>query len=285
MSSSKICFAAALALILPIASHAQVAPTSGKRAESLVIRNATIVDGAGIPAFGPADIVVRGNRIEQIVWLDPVAIANGRGKRPTAATEIDATGKYVLPGLINAHSHVQDSRAGIPQPLDYELKIWLACGITSVREVGADDTQSIIDLRGKSERGEVASPRVFVYGRFSNPPVPLTPDAARQRVRDLKKMGVDGIKLLLVDRDVMTAMEDEAHKLGLRVAHHVGVQETNAWDDIKLGTTSIEHWYGIPDAAIKEAGLRRFSDSTTDVAWLEPAKDQSARSLKKETRT
>ena len=39
----------------------------------------------------------------------------------------------------------------------------------------------------------------------------------------------------------------------------------------------------VPDSAIKEAGLRRFADSTSDVAWLEPAKDQSARSLKKES--
>jgi hypothetical protein len=188
----------ALIGIIASVANAQTAPTAGKRAESLVIRNATIIDGAGTPAIGPADIVVRGNRIAEIVWLDPVSIANGRAKRPTAATEIDATGKFVLPGLINAHAHVQDERGGIPQPLDYELKIWLACGITSVREVGANDTQSIIDLRGRSERGEVASPRVFVYGRFSNPPVPETPEAARQRVRDLKKMGVDGIKLLPV---------------------------------------------------------------------------------------
>jgi cytosine/adenosine deaminase-related metal-dependent hydrolase len=251
--------AALLALIATTTLNAQ-APTPGKRAESLVIRNATIIDGAGTPAIGPADIVVKGNRIAEIVWLDPVSVANGRAKRPTAATEIDATGKYVLPGLINAHAHVQDSRGGIPQPLDYELKIWLACGITTIREVGNDNTQSVIDLRGRSERGEVASPRVLVYGRFSNPPVPETPEAARQRVRDLKKMGVDGIKLLLVDRDVMTAMEDEAHKLGLRVAHHVGVEETNAWDDIKLGTTSIEHWYGIPDAALDD-GVQNFPAS------------------------
>jgi len=65
-------------------------------------------------------------------------------------------------------------------------------------------------------------------------------------------MGADGIKILGIDRDLMTAMEDESHKLGLRIAHHVGVEETNAWDDIHLGTTSIEHWYGIPDAAIKD---------------------------------
>ena len=55
----------------------------------------------------------------------------------------------------------------------------------------------------------------------------------------------------------MQAMEDEAHKQGMRIAHHAGVEETNAWDDIKFGTTSIEHWYGIPDAAI-ESGRQNF---------------------------
>ena len=75
-------------------------------------------------------------------------------------------------------------------------------------------------------------------------------------------MGADGIKILGIDRDTMEAMEDEAHKLGLRVAHHAGVEETNAWDDIKFGTTSIEHWYGIPDAAI-ETGCRTSRPATT----------------------
>ena len=55
----------------------------------------------------------------------------------------------------------------------------------------------------------------------------------------------------------MSAMMDEAIKQGMRVMHHVGVEETNAWDDIKFGTTSIEHWYGIPDAAT-ESGRENF---------------------------
>jgi hypothetical protein len=83
---------------------------------------------------------------------------------------------------------------------------------------------------------------------------------ARERVRSLKQQGADGIKILGIDRDLMGAMEDEAHKLGLRIAHHAGVEETNAWDDIKFGTTSIEHWYGIPDAAI-EHGVQNFPSS------------------------
>ena len=238
-------------------ASAQTTARHGVRAATLAIRNATIVDGNGTPASGPADILLEGNRIASVTFLDPVAVRSGLAKRPKADAEIDATGKYVLPGLINAHAHLQDERAHVPQPWDYTLKLWLACGITSVREVGADTTEKIITLRERSARGEIASPRLFVYARFSNAPVPQTPDAARTRIQLFKRMGADGIKILGVDRDVMQAVLDESHKLGLRVAHHAGVEETNAWDDARFGTTSIEHWYGIPDAAILD-GRQHF---------------------------
>lgn len=222
---------------------------SGQRYQRLVIRNAMIVDGNGTPASGPKDIVVEGNRIAEIVQLDPVALKEGRARRPAGDVEIDATGKYVLPGLINAHGHVQDERAGVPQSVDYCLKLWLACGITTVRDVGSDPKKTLA-LREKSLKGEVAAPRIYVYAVYASPPVPRTAEDARARVRELKQMGADGIKLFGIDRDLMAAMMSEARTQGLRVAHHVGVEETNAWDDIKLGTTTIEHWYGIPDAAI-----------------------------------
>ena len=253
MTRTLLAFCAAA---LPALAASQ-APAHGVRAASLAIRNATIVDGNGTPARGPADILIEGNRIARIVWLDPVAVRSGTARRPTAATEIDATGKFVLPGMIDAHAHLQDERAGVPQPFDYTLKLWLACGITSVREVGADTTAKIIAVRDRSARGEVVAPRIFVYARFSNPPIPQTADQARTRVRELKAMGADGIKILGLDRDVMAAMLDEAKKVGLRVAHHAGVEETTAWDDIRYGTTSIEHWYGIPDAALTD-GVQHF---------------------------
>lgn len=232
-------------------------PTHGVRPASLAIRNATIIDGNGTPASGPADILIVGNRIVSVTFLDPVALRSPNAKRPVADRVIDATGKYVLPGLINAHAHLQDERSGVAQPYDYTLKLWLACGITSVREVGADTTQKVLAIRDRGARGELASPRLFIYGRFSNAPVPQTPAAARARVRELKAMGVDGIKILGIDRDVMQAMLEEAHTVGLRVAHHAGVEETNAWDDARFGTTSIEHWYGIPDAAVTD-GRQHF---------------------------
>ncbi|HWO01168.1 MAG TPA: amidohydrolase family protein [Blastocatellia bacterium] len=249
------------ALIVPraFAQSSKQSPVSGKRYPRLVIRGAMIVDGNGTPASGPKDIVIEGNTISEVVALDPVALKEGRARRPAGDVEIDATGKYVLPGLINAHGHVQDERAGVPQSIDYCLKLWLACGITSVRDVGSD-LKKTIPLRQKSASGEVAAPRLFIYGWLQGMPAPRNPDEARARIRELKQMGVDGIKLLGTERDILAAIEDEAHKLGLRIAHHVGVEETNAWDDIKFGTTSIEHWYGIPDAAI-ESGRQNFPSS------------------------
>ena len=227
--------------------------TAGHRYPRLVIRGAIVVDGSGTPAAGPKDIVIENNMITDVVALDGVALSQGRGRRPQGDIEIDATGKYVIPGLINAHAHTQDERGGVPQPLDYELKIWLSCGITTVRDVGSE-TPKTLKLRADSEAGTVAAPRMFVYPMFGQP---KTPELARKHVQEIKAMGADGIKFLGINRDIMEAAEDEAHKLGLPIAHHAGVEETNAWDDIKFGTRSIEHWYGIPDAALDD-GVQHF---------------------------
>src|SRR5258706_7622660 len=229
---------------------------SGKRQKRIVIRNATVVDGSGKPAAGPFDIVIENDLITQIVAIDPVSVSRGEAKRPAKGDlEIDAAGKYVLPGLINIHAHTQDERGGKPQPVEYCMKMWLACGITTVRDVLS--TKKTLEWRAATASGQMAGPRMFAYGVFTASPNPTTPDEARARVRELKAAGYDGIKLFGIDRDIMQAMEDEAHKLGMRIAHHTGVEETNAWDDIKFGTTSIEHWYGIPDAAI-ESGRQSF---------------------------
>ena len=243
--------------LLAVAIAAAQTPTSGRRVHRLLIHNATVIDGNGTPASGPKDILIENNTIADVIALDPVALSRGgRGGAVQPDAVIDASGKYVLPGLINAHAHLQEERGGKPQPIEYELNIWLACGITSVRDVGSD-TKRALELRKQSAEGEIAAPRIFVYPMFGRPRDAV---AARAHVRELKQMGADGIKILGIDRDTMAAMEDESHKLGLRIAHHVGVEETNAWDDIRYGTTSIEHWYGIPDAALAD-GVQHFPSS------------------------
>lgn len=249
----------------------------GVRPARYVIRNATVIEGNGTPASGPYDIVIEGNAIAAVVPLDPVAVASGTARRPAADFEIDATGKFVLPGLINAHGHLQDSRAGKAQPIEYELKLWLASGITTVRDVGSDFRKAI-DWRARSAAGTLEAPRLVLYPMFGSTGDAVesrgirTAEEARARVRALKAQGADGIKTVGVDRDIMAAMLDEAHKVGLMVAHHAGVEETNAWDDIRLGTRSIEHWYGVPDAAIPDGRQDfpsdyNYNDETDRFRW------------------
>jgi imidazolonepropionase-like amidohydrolase len=249
-----------LALALAPLALQQTTPVSGTRYPRLAIRNAIIVDGSGTPAAGPYDIIIENNRIVDVVELDPVSLDRG-AKRLPASVEIDAKGKYVLPGLIDAHVHIQDERGGEPEPLEYEFKIWLACGITSVRDVGSNFEQTLA-LRAKSASGEIAAPRIFAYpmfgaagyGLFANP---RNAAEARASVRQVKQMGADGIKMRQVHREIMDAIENEAHKVNLPIAHHAGVDDVNALDDVRDGTRSIEHWFGIPDAAIPD-GVQDF---------------------------
>jgi len=224
----------------------------GVRPPRLVIRNATVVDGNGTPARGPIDIVIEGTTITALVPLDPVALQRGGDtRRPQGDVQIDATGKFVLPGLVNAHAHLQSHRSGRSLGgYDYVLKLWLANGITSVREVGPESDTGIVRLRDESAQGAIVAPRLFAYPAFGQRPAPRNAAEARARIRHFKAIGADGVKFAGVERDLLDAALDEARKAGLRTAHHVGVEETNVWDDIRLGTTSIEHWYGIPDAAI-----------------------------------
>lgn len=255
--------AAFLVLVSVLAGIAvgQTAPSlsSGKRFKRIVVRGAMVVDGSGKPAAGPFDIVIEDGLIKQIAGFDPVAAKEGKARRPEKGDlEIDAAGKYVLPGLINLHGHTQDERAGVPMPVEYVTKLWLACGITTVRDAWA--SKKVLGFRDQINAGTLVGPRIFPYGGYFDAPTPTTAEQARQRVRDLKAAGYDGIKLYTIDRDLMAAMMDEAKKQGMRVMHHVGVEETNAWDDIKGGTTSIEHWYGIPDAAIP-SGRQNFPAS------------------------
>jgi len=213
---------------------------SGNRYERLIIRNVMVVDGNGTPASGPVDIVVEGNSIQAVRGVR-------RGENPYGgeAHVLDGTGMYALPGLINLHAHIHDSRGPAPIPFDYLYKLWLACGITSVRDVGSN-TMKTLKERQKSHDGQIPAPRIFLYMRAGG----RTPAEARRSVQNIHKAGADGVKIFGMDRDIMRAALEEAHTLGLRVSHHVGVEETDAWDDAAFGVTSIEHWYGVPDAAL-----------------------------------
>ena len=213
----------------------------GRRYDRLVIRNVIVIDGKGTPARGPQDVVVEGNKIAAVRGADarPDAYANEKHV-------LDGTGMHLLPGLINSHVHLQDERAGIPQPFEYEYKVWLSCGITTVRDVGSDAGKALVERR-KSQEGTIVAPRLYIYMVAGG----ATPEDGRKSVRAIKEQGGDGVKIFGLDRDIMEAIVDESKKLGLKVAHHAAVEETDARDVVAFGVDTVEQWYGIPDAALR----------------------------------
>lgn len=217
-------------------------PTHAVRPESLLIRDVIMIRGNGTPATGPTDVLLRGNKIE--------SVGKFTGAEAPAAA-IDGKGKWLLPGFFNLHGHIQEERAGIAIENEYQFSLWLACGITSVRDVGSEFERSL-ELRQQSRDGTIAAPRFWIYPFLNNG----NPDVLRQKVRELRQQGADGLKLFSMDRDALKAVATEAKNLGLPTTIHMGVEETNVLDCARLGMTSIEHWYGVPDAAL--VGLQRF---------------------------
>ena len=113
--------------------------------QRLVIRGAYVIDGTGAPPYGPADIVIKGNRIEQVKVvgfpgrpIDPAA-------RPAQGDfEIDAHGKFVLPGFIDTHSHIHSLEEGQGVSPDYIFKLWLGHGVTTARNLWDPEDRTLL---------------------------------------------------------------------------------------------------------------------------------------------
>ena len=245
---------AALALTLlsiPVPSAQQAAafraPSHARAVPRLLIRQAMVVYGNGKPAFGPVDILVEAGRIARVA----------PHIETTADAVIDATGKYVLPGIVNTHAHLQDERSGVSQPLQYELNLYLAAGVTTLRDVGSD-YEKARRWRAASAAGELIAPRILLYTNLWRSRG-LSPAQLTEGVQYAKEQGSDGLKLSGLDRDQLEAVMSEAHRLALPTATHIGVEETTAKDYAELGVSSIEHFYGVADAALD--GVQNFPSS------------------------
>ena len=233
------------------------APSQGVRYNRLLIRNAMVVDGLGNPARGPMDIIVEGSTIASIRPARPInefgtdtgrtARADSRLQTPGFDRVIDATGMYVTPGIIDLHGHIHYGRNRVAWPKDYVYKLWLGHGITTVREPGSgegiDTTVAHARLAGDNR---IAAPTIVPYLSIEAD----NPDSARARVRRAKLNGAKGLKIFINRLDVWAAIADEAKKNDLPIATDLKIQELDAVGAARLGIRSLEHWYGVPDAAI-----------------------------------
>lgn len=231
----------------------------------LIIRGVTLINSTGAPPIGPVDIVVEGNKIARIRQVGYPGVPIDPARRPKAEAgdkELDCTGMYLMPGFIDMHGHIGGQEQGTPS--EYVFKLWLAHGITTIRDPSAGNgLEWVLEHKQKSLKNEITAPRIFAYTAFgmgSDQPI-TTPEQARQWVRSNAQKGADGIKFFGAEPAVFRAALDENKKLGLRSAcHHaqLEVARMNVLATARAGLTSMEHWYGLPEALFDDQTIQDY---------------------------
>lgn len=210
--------------------------------DGVALVGATLFDGSGGPVLPNAVVVVRRGHIESVGTRAGFTL-------PAKTREVDVTGRWIIPGLIDAHAHVEP----------WALPRYLAWGVTTVRDVHGT-LDSVLRLRDRVNLGAVAGPRMYSAGAMIDGLPTTYPDAigansprdARKAVDRLVNAGVDLIKVYTrVDPTLLRAILDEAHTFNLRVAGHLGM--TDAVTAAKEGIGSIEHLSGVPEASMADA--------------------------------
>ena len=261
----SICF-----LIISVTAWAQIAPSPDRSEgegpfKQLIIRGVTLISGTGAPAIGPVDVVVRGNRIAEIKTVGSPGVPIKPERRPQANPgdkEIEASGMYLLPGLVDMHGHIGGTSED--QSAEYVFKLWMAHGITAVRDPSAGNGLDwVLEHKEKSFKNEITAPRIFAYTAFGQGSKKgiNTPEEARLWVQNNAKKGADGIKFFGASPDIMQAALEENKKLGLRSAcHHaqLNVVGWNVLNSARAGLTSMEHWYGLPEAMFEDKVIQDY---------------------------
>ena len=244
--------------------------------DQLIIRGAYLIDGTGAPATGPVDVVVEDDRITQVTTVGTPGIAIDPEGRPPLldgadlkTREIDAHGKYLLPGFVDSHTHVHAPDKRQKVSADYIFKLWLGHGVTSTREVfGSDGESRLLALKALSEKNAITAPRITAFPYFAMPvdgdeklPAITSAEDARKRVRYLKRIGADGIKFMGAPEDILWAALDEAEQQGMGTTMHhaqLNVAHANVLDTSSHGLDCMEHWYGLPEALFTDKVIQDY---------------------------
>ena len=232
----------------------------------LIIRGVTLINGNGAPPTGPVDIVVEQNIIKGIYNVGYPGLAIREQDRPKAGPNdqvMDLEGMYLMPGFVDMHGHIGGSAQGTPS--EYVFKLWLAHGITTIRDPSAGNGLDwVLKHKEKSNKNTITAPRILAYtgfGQGAKEPI-STPEMAREWVRQNAAKGADGIKFFGAAPDIMQAALEENKKLGLRSAMHHAQMDVTRWNVLnsaRAGLTSMEHWYGLPEALFTDRRVQNYS--------------------------
>jgi imidazolonepropionase-like amidohydrolase len=196
---------------------------------------ARIIDGTGRPAIEHATLFIRNGRIEAV---------GAKVKLPRGVHKIDATGRTIIPGLINAHGHINDLS---------QLGIYLRDGITTVQSLGGAKEVELREQNAKAAPG--TAPHLYIAGLIQDSTaIPgavavTTPQQARHSVDELIRDKPNFVKVRIDDfrgarakmpPEVYQAVIDEAHKNGFRTAAHI-VYLDDAKGVLRAGVDYIAH--------------------------------------------
>jgi hypothetical protein len=233
--------------------------------DQLIIRGVTLINGNCAPPSGPIDIVVEKNKIVSVRTVGYPGVPIDSADRPKlkpGGKELNCEGMYLLPGFVDMHGHIGGKEQGADA--EYVFKLWLGHGITTVRDPACGNGLDwVLEHKQKSEKNEITAPRIRAYTVFGQGASkhPTTPEEARQWVRDNAKRGADGIKFFGAPPEIMAAALDENKKLGLRSACHHAQMDVARWNVLqsaRAGLTSMEHWYGLPEALFSDRIVQHY---------------------------
>lgn len=213
---------------------------------------ARIIDGSGRPAIEKGTLFIRNGRIEGV---------GKKVKLPAGVTRIDATGKTIIPGLINAHGHVNSAE---------QLGFYLRDGITTVLSLGGDKEFALRQQCALAPVGTV--PHLYVAGPIQDSTaIPgavavTTPEQARRSVDELLLNKPDIVKVRVDDflgarpkmnSEVYQAVIDEARKNGYRTAAHVVLLD-DAKGLLSAGVNYIAH--SVRDREVDDGFIRLMKE-------------------------
>jgi imidazolonepropionase-like amidohydrolase len=260
--SAGILFRRAVLLVLCVLTTPALAA-----APPLLLTHATIIDGTGAPAQAGMTVVLRADRIEAIY-------PDGSRALPQGARVEDLGGRYVIPGLIDAHVHLTGAE---PDIVHYRslLHALLFGGVTSIRDMAGDD-RLLGYLAWQANSDAMASPDIFYVALMAGPTffaedvraqeasagvppghaawmqaitattdIPLAVAAARGT-------GATGIKLYAnLPAKLVADITTEAHRQGLRVWTHATIFPATPGDVVAAGVDTISHspylvWEAVP---------------------------------------
>jgi hypothetical protein len=224
----------------------------------LVIRNAMVIPGHGGPPAGPYDILIEGNRITQMVPFDPVsAERRGNAQRLTGDRVIEANGKYLMPGMIDLHTHLRT----LPEELEYVYYLKLAMGVTTMVNAADRGLPQAMEEAKKSEANSIIAPRMFPltsYGAGTTGFSRLDLDNPAKAPEVVRAMKAAGLRVISMDPlgwslELVTAIAKAAKENGMITSFHLQPSNTAVTNAVRAacaGITMIEHHYGYAESAL-----------------------------------